>query len=158
MKYWHFVKLYPSCNISQLFHNLLTQGHYLQVLRVVFSRRCNLSVIDNVIQRGSTPLGIIIIIIINLSSEFQGMPIDQLFCSPTGQGQPNFGKKINALVSIVFTIKISVLKTTTTASINNHLPPLPFSLLLPFLTSPSQLLLAWHSFFPWLLLLVAMVY
>ena len=158
MKYWHFVKLYPSCNISQLFHNLLTQGHYLQVLRVVFSRRCSLSVIDNVIPRWSTPLGIIIIIIINLSSEFQGTPIDQLFCSPTGQGQPNFGKKINALVSIVFTIKISVLKTTTTASINNHLPPLPFSLLLPFLTSPSQLLLAWHSFFPWLLLLVAMVY
>ena len=97
MKCWHFIKLYSNCNISQLFHNLLTQGHYLQVLRVVFSRQCSLSVIDNV-PRWSTPLGIIIIIIIiiiiNLSSEFQGTPIDQLFCSPTGQGQPNFGKKL----------------------------------------------------------------
>ena len=75
MKCWHFIKLYSNCNISQLFHNLLTQGHYLQVLRVVFSRQCSLSVIDNV-PRWSTPLGIIIIIIIiiiiNLSSEFQG--------------------------------------------------------------------------------------
>ena len=71
------------CNISQLFHNLLTQGHYLQVLKVDFSWQCSLSVIDNVIPTWSTPMGIFIIIIIiiiiitiiiNLSSGFNGMP------------------------------------------------------------------------------------
>ena len=53
-----------------------------------------LSAVSQFAYTGLLIIIIIIIIIINLSSEFQGTPIDQLFCSPTGQGQPNFGKKL----------------------------------------------------------------